>query len=180
MNNKTFIWGSVLFILATGAGCGLTRPLGQNPQGADLERLQSLPNYKNGHFQNQVARQPSPITRRRGPRWLFMIRSKPDNVKPSLKLPWVRIDLKKLPAAAPTVVWFGHSSVLIKTRQANILMDPIFSNHAGPVPGMVMAFKGSMNYSVKNLPPIDVVIISHDHYDHMDYRTLIKLKNITK
>lgn len=109
-----------------------------------------------------------------------MFRGKPDNVKPSLKLPWVRIDLKKLPAPAPTVVWFGHSSVLIKTGQANILMDPIFSNHAGPVPGMVMAFKGSMNYNVKNLPPIDVVIISHDHYDHMDYRTLIKLKNITK
>jgi L-ascorbate metabolism protein UlaG (beta-lactamase superfamily) len=70
--------------------------------------------------------------------------------------------------------------VLIKAGQANILIDPIFSNHAGPVPGMVKAFKGTMHYDVSDMPAIDIVMISHDHYDHMDYRTLMKLKNIAK
>jgi L-ascorbate metabolism protein UlaG (beta-lactamase superfamily) len=78
------------------------------------------------------------------------------------------------------VVWFGHSSLLIKAGQGNILIDPLFSNHAGPVPGVVTAFAGTMNYNVKDMPQIDVLIISHDHYDHLDYRTLKKLKDHIK
>lgn len=179
MKNRLIISASIV-ILALAAGCNLTRPLGQNPQGDDLARLQALPNYKNGKFQNEVARPPAPITRRRGPRWLFMFRSKRETVTPSYKMPWVKVNLKALPTPAPTVVWFGHSSALVKTVQANILIDPIFSNHAGPVPGMVKAFKGTMHYNVNDMPPIDVVIISHDHYDHMDYRTLVKLKDKAK
>lgn len=158
------------------AGCGLIRSVGRNPEGAALAGLDTLPNYKSGAFQNATEGLDSAVVHNK---WIFLHR-RPATKRPSGALPWVKTDLKKLTASAPTIVWFGHSSLLIKTLQGNILVDPIFSNHAGPVPGLVTAFKGTTNYRADDMPPIDVLIISHDHYDHLDFRTLKKLKNNVK
>ncbi len=57
-----------------------------------------------------------------------------------------------------------------------ILVDPVFSGNASPVPGTVKSFKGTDRYAVEDLPDIDYLFISHDHYDHVDYETLMKLK----
>lgn len=57
------------------------------------------------------------------------------------------------------------------------LVDPVFSGNASPVPGTVKAFTGSDIYSVDDLPPIDYLFISHDHYDHLDHETILKLKS---
>ncbi|GAB3934755.1 MBL fold metallo-hydrolase [Mucilaginibacter myungsuensis] len=149
--------------------------MGTNPEGAALSGWDSLSNYKEGAFQNLTAK----LDSIKHDRWLFLKR-RPESIRPSSALPWVKTDLKKLVAPAPTVVWFGHSSLLIKTGQGNILIDPVFSNHAGPVPGVMMAFKGTTHYDAEDMPEIDVLIISHDHYDHLDYRTLKKLKNKIK
>lgn len=165
------------FLLMALAGCGLVKSLGKDPEGEELARLDTLPNYKNGSFQNLTIRPDSTIKHNR---LLHMFNGHVGPVRPSSALPWVKTDLKTLAPTAPTIVWFGHSSLLIKTRQGNILIDPVFSNHAGPVPGMVKAFKGTKHYHAKDMPPIDVLIISHDHYDHLDYRTLKKLKDNIK
>jgi L-ascorbate metabolism protein UlaG (beta-lactamase superfamily) len=170
-----WLWITPL-LLMTIAGCGLIRQLGENPRGDELARLDTLPNYKNGSFENLAERADSAG---RHNRWLFLHR-RPKTVRPTSPLPWVKTDLKALTAPAPTIVWFGHSSLLIKTGQGNILIDPIFSNHAGPVPGLVTAFPGTKHYHASDMPQIDVLIISHDHYDHLDYRTLVKLKDKIK
>lgn len=174
---RTF-FKSILFILlfTVIAGCGPIRSVGRNPKGAALNGWDTLFNYKKGAFQNLTERLDSAVTYKR---WLFL-HKRPSTKRPSKPLPWVKTDLKALTPTAPTVVWFGHSSLLIKTGQGNILIDPIFSNHAGPVPGLVTAFKGTMNYNAEDMPPIDVLIISHDHYDHLDFRTLKKLKSRIK
>jgi L-ascorbate metabolism protein UlaG (beta-lactamase superfamily) len=164
-------------LLAVIAGCGVIKSLGKNPEGETLTRLDTLPNYKNGEFQNTVPRPDSTIKHNK---LLYAIRNHQGPIRPPRELPWVKTDLKTMPAAAPTIVWFGHSSLLIKTSQGNMLIDPVFSNHAGPIPGLVRAFKGTKHYHASDMPPIDVLIISHDHYDHLDYRTLQKLKNNIK
>jgi len=163
-------------VFTTVNACGPIRSVGRNPKGDALAGWDTLPNYKQGSFQNLGTRLDSAVQYKK---WLFL-RKRPSTIRPSKPLPWVKTDLKNLIAAAPIVVWFGHSSVLIKTGQGNILIDPIFSNHAGPVPGLVTAFKGTMNYNTDDMPPIDVLIISHDHYDHLDFRTLKKLKDRIK
>jgi L-ascorbate metabolism protein UlaG (beta-lactamase superfamily) len=178
MKNRHFRSAAFALLLSVVAGCGLIRSQGKNPEGEELTQLQKLPNYKNGRFQNLAAQPHRPGKRRN--RILFMFRSRRETIKPSYQLPWVKTDLKTMAVTKPTVVWFGHSSVLIKTGQGNVLIDPIFSNHAGPVPGMVMAFKGSTHYHANDMPPIDVLVISHDHYDHLDYRTLKKLYSRVK
>lgn len=161
--------------LAVVAGCGIVRSMGENPRGQELARLDTLPNYKNGSFENLAERADTTVKTK-----MLFLHKRPKTSRPSHELPWVKTDLKTLAAAAPTVVWFGHSSMLIKTTQGNILIDPVFSNHAGPVPGVMTAFKGTTHYMSKDMPTIDVLIISHDHYDHLDYRTMKALKDKIK
>lgn len=176
MKHKNLIGYFFILILAAVAGCSVVRSQGQNPLGDDLTRMEQLPNYKNGSFENLAQLADSTIKQK----FLFM-RGRRESVRPSYGLPWVRTDLKALSTNdAPAVVWFGHSSLLIKTAKSNILIDPVFSGYAGPVPGLLTAFQGTTHYEAKDMPPIDVLIISHDHYDHLDYRTLKKLKNNIK
>jgi L-ascorbate metabolism protein UlaG (beta-lactamase superfamily) len=157
-----------LFILTVATGCGMVKSLGRNPRGDALNRLQALPNADNGA--NKV----------KGGNAFKTFFNRPETVIPPKPVPWVKTNVKNLVAVKPTVVWFGHSSVLIKSQSGNVLIDPVFSNHAGPIPGMIKAFKGTMHYQAEDMPTIDVLLISHDHYDHLDYRTVTKLKNRIK
>lgn len=71
-------------------------------------------------------------------------------------------------------VWFGHSTVLMKTDSVTVLADPVFYN-ASPVPMTVKPFPMQTVHTIDDLPEIDVVIISHDHYDHLDYKAIQEL-----
>jgi len=68
-------------------------------------------------------------------------------------------------------VWFGHSTVLFKTDGLTVLTDPVFYN-ASPIPNTIKPFPTQFVNTIEHLPAIDVVIISHDHYDHLDYRAI--------
>lgn len=73
--------------------------------------------------------------------------------------------------------WFGHSSFLLQLGETSILADPVFSDRSSPV-----SFVGPKRFSelpvaAEELPEIDVLFISHDHYDHLDYRTIRALKD---
>lgn len=178
MKNRCLGVWIVGLLLTAVAGCGMVKSLGRDPEGEELSQLDTMPNYKNGSFHNLVQRPDSTIKHNR---LLLMFHDHLGPVRPASALPWVKTDLKALPVVtAPTIVWFGHSSLLIKTLQGNILIDPVFSDHAGPVPGLMDAFKGTTHYRAGDMPPIDILIISHDHYDHLDYRTMIKLKDHIK
>lgn len=70
------------------------------------------------------------------------------------------------------VTWFGHSSLLLQMHGMNILIDPIFSERSSPV-----SFAGNKRFShppvgIEDLPSVDLLILSHDHYDHMDYNVI--------
>ena len=92
-------------------------------------------------------------------------------------MPYMRADVEGLRAnrERPTVTWIGHSSFLVQLAGANILFDPQFSERASPV-----AFAGPkravpLPLALEELPPIDVVAISHNHYDHLDVETVRRL-----
>jgi len=98
-----------------------------------------------------------------------------DTAPPGL-LPSVKTDLNKLSSAKPVIVWFGHSSYLIRIENKNFLIDPVFSGNAAPLSFMVKAFPGSNIYKPEDMPAIDYLILTHDHYDHLDFKTVSKLK----
>ena len=75
-----------------------------------------------------------------------------------------------------TFTWFGHSSFLLQMGTSNIVVDPVFSSRSSPV-----SFAGPKRFSelplsAEELPEIDVLFLSHDHYDHLDYRTILAIK----
>lgn len=90
-----------------------------------------------------------------------------------LPLESVRSDVRSGTAAqALQVTWLGHSSVLIEIDGLRLLTDPVLSDRASPVP-----FAGPKRFTppaltVDQLPPIDAIILSHDHYDHLDRQTI--------
>lgn len=74
-----------------------------------------------------------------------------------------------------TVTWLGHATVLVKTDRFALLTDPHFSQRAFPVQWAGPERKVPPSATVASLPPIDVVVISHNHYDHLDKDTIVGL-----
>ena len=83
-----------------------------------------------------------------------------------------------VPRAAPdafTITWVGHTSFLIQLAGLNVLIDPIWSERASPVQFAGPRRWVSPGVDFDRLPPVDVVLISHDHYDHLDSTTVARL-----
>ena len=72
-------------------------------------------------------------------------------------------------------IWLGHSSSLLQIQGLNILIDPVFSKYASPIPFLGPKRFSKLPIEIENLPELDAVVISHDHYDHLDYHTIIKI-----
>jgi L-ascorbate metabolism protein UlaG (beta-lactamase superfamily) len=152
---------------------------GKNPSGDRQQRIEHSPHYTGGSFQNPV---PTEVTLKDASmlKMLKEYRNRPKDTVPPAPVPSVRTDLKALPSGAPVVVWFGHSSYLIKVKDFHILVDPVFSPNASPVSFFAKAFPGTEVYGVKDLPAIDMVLLTHDHYDHLDYKTIQQLGDKAK
>ncbi|WP_297496414.1 MBL fold metallo-hydrolase [Ferrovum sp.] len=82
----------------------------------------------------------------------------------------VPVNLQALahPGLAPQVTWIGHSTLLLQMDGLNILFDPIFSDYASPLPPLGPRRYQLPGISLVDLPHIDVVMVSHNHYDHLD------------
>lgn len=81
-----------------------------------------------------------------------------------------KTDLKSLPPDEDVVVWMGHSSFYMQLHGKKILIDPVAAEYASPVPFVDKAMEGSNVYSADDIPDdIDVMVLSHDHWDHLDY-----------
>jgi L-ascorbate metabolism protein UlaG (beta-lactamase superfamily) len=157
----------------------LIKSLGKNPSGKRLERIKQSPNYKNNAFQNlshtdQLSKDSSYS------RIMKDNFNKSINVEPKKVLPFVKTDLNTIHSEEPVIVWFGHSSYLLKINGKTILVDPVFSGNASPFSFMIKAFKGANEYSADDMPPIDLLLLTHDHYDHLDYKTLTLLRSKIK
>lgn len=173
----------MLFIFALAIGLLIIlyfqRPMfGKLPHGERLARIEKSSNYRNGQFKNinktqMLLRNPIKV----GINFLFRNES---NLKPSCKLPAIKVDLKKLDIKEDVLIWFGHSSYFIQINGIRILIDPLFSEVSSPVMFFPRAFAGSDIYKPKDMPEIDYLIITHDHWDHLDYRTVLELKSKTK
>jgi L-ascorbate metabolism protein UlaG (beta-lactamase superfamily) len=152
---------------------------GAKAAGKRLEKIQSSPNYKGGSFVNRTYT-PSLTEGYSMTKVMFdFFFRKGPRAKPKGLIPSVHTDLKNLPKG-DWLVWFGHSSYFFQTDGLKFLVDPVFSGNASPIPGSTKSFKGTDVYAVDDLPEIDFLFISHDHYDHLDYETVTKLKDKVK
>lgn len=153
---------------------------GKDPSGDRLERIKKSSHYKDGSFVN-THDTPMLSPDASYPKMMYnFFLGKPKNAEPDITIPSVQTNLKSLKEATPVIVWFGHSSYLIKINGKNFLMDPVLSGNASPVSFVGKSYPGADVYSTDDFPELDGVIISHDHYDHLDYKTIVKLKSKVK
>lgn len=82
---------------------------------------------------------------------------------------------QELDLTQPTALWINHSTFLIEVGGVRFLTDPIWSERCSPLPGVGPIRRHPPSYRLEELPPIHYVLISHDHYDHLDKPTVKKL-----
>ena len=171
---------SLIVVLAIVVGVYMQQAkFGAKPEGKRLEIMQASPNYKNGSFINRTYT-PSLTEGYSMSKVMFnFLFGKGKGTKPAGIIPSVDTDLKNLPDG-DWLVWFGHSSYFMQLDGIRVLVDPVFSGNASPIPGSTKAFRGANTYAAEDMPEVDYLFISHDHYDHLDYETMQKLRGKVK
>ncbi len=167
----------VLALLVISVYAFLHQPqFGKVSSGERLRRVQESPHYKNGQFHN-LSNTPA-LTE--GVSYYTVLKEfffrKSKKGKPPIKLPSKTIDLLMLDKNEDALVWFGHSSYFMQIDGKRFLVDPVLNGSASPVKFTTRSFKGSDVYTADAIPEIDYLFITHDHWDHLDYDTIIQLK----
>ncbi|MDF1563001.1 MAG: MBL fold metallo-hydrolase [Deltaproteobacteria bacterium] len=166
----------VAFAFAS-TGCGAA--FGARATGPRLARMEASPNFGEGTFLNVALSEPRPHQP-----WKALGRIFDDNLRsPAKPLPRARPSASELaapPASGLRVTWMGHSSVLLSLDGAQILFDPVWSERVSPV-----AWAGPKRFQappipLTDLPQLQAVVISHDHYDHLDQPTIEALQTRTE
>lgn len=176
---KLYIALAIVVILVIATIWILNLPVfGKHPTGKRLEKLQRLANYKNGQVENLS---PTPNLPEGVSYWNIISKMIEGNDKgaPNKAIPHLKSDFTK--SEELKITWFGHSSYLLQVDGINIMVDPVFSQRTSPFQWLgTKQFIGTDFITPEELPDLDVIIISHDHYDHLDYNTILKLKAKTK
>jgi len=169
----------IITIIAIVAYLVMAHPVfGRNPRGARLNRVMQSPYYKDGQFKNE---EPT-VMMTGGSMWASTInwvtgRKRSNRNVPKLgEVPVVKSDMKHLSLVDDQYVWFGHSSFLLVLYGKTILVDPVLRQFS-PIPSFGKPFHGTDIYHPEDMPEkIDYLLISHDHYDHLDYNTVKALR----
>ncbi len=150
------------------------KQFGKLPSGESRSRILKSPNFRDGAFQNLT---PTEMLLKGASYTKMMWDSfnKSPSVRPPKSLPAIKTDLNNLKGESPVIVWFGHSSYLIKSRGITILVDPVLQGNASPISFFGRPFGGTDIYALTDFPHINLVLLTHDHYDHLHYESIRQL-----
>ncbi|ACX88230.1 MBL fold metallo-hydrolase [Pectobacterium parmentieri] len=161
----------VLAVIAVAIYSWLKQPQYISPE---VKPQPENPLFRDGAFHNPIAR-PTRNQNRIALLYHFLF-GKDVGALPDIRLPSEKTDLHQLSKTENVIIWMGHSSYFIQLEGKTFLLDPVFSDNASPVPRTNIAFEGSNVYSPEDVPEIDYLLITHDHWDHLDYPTLNALR----
>lgn len=166
-----FITGVLIFV-------NTAPQFGKKPSGEDLIRISQSQNFKDNKFINLIPTSTGEILKAIG-EMPKMMRS--EGLVPNKDIEysdnWLTEDKND---SLAKITWFGHSTFLIEIDDKNILIDPMFGEVAAPISFGTKRFAMNKKFNLELFEKIDVVIISHDHYDHLDYPSILALKEKTK
>jgi L-ascorbate metabolism protein UlaG (beta-lactamase superfamily) len=153
------------------------RSLGKRAAGARLERILASPRWAGERFRNvhpilPGLRDPNVAMPKLSDFLCGGERRAPERPLPSIN----PLDTwRKPPNSGFRVTWLGHSTTLIEIEGLKILTDPVWGRRASPTRLAGPKRFQPVPVPLRRMPPIDLVIVSHDHYDHLDYPTIRKL-----
>ena len=180
---KRFVMIVLLVIVLIAAGVSefvsFAPQFGQKPAGADLERVQQSKHYGEGGFVNLIETNMD-IKLSKMPGMMLAFLSPPKGKNPNKPLPtdWDEGNESRIDSLS-YITWFGHSAVMLEIDGKTILIDPMLGAASAPVSFMTQRFVYEEPINFEELAHIDAIIISHDHYDHLDYESILKLKDKT-
>jgi L-ascorbate metabolism protein UlaG (beta-lactamase superfamily) len=153
-----------------GAGWQVPTAIGARPAGARLARMRQSPNYRDGAFQNTV---PASVAAP-SPGVLRAMASGQSTRRPRQPVPLVgATDLTRQDGLR--LSWLGHATVLVEVATTRFLFDPVWSDRVSPSALVGPKRLHPMPWQLADLPDVDAVVISHDHYDHLDMMTIRRL-----
>ncbi len=163
--------------VATVAGCA---SFGAAPAGPRLQRMEATGRYTEGHFHNEESTTPKSLPGEKS--WTSTI---DDSLfgNGELRVPTCALplhpdpsaQLRTPPASGLRITWLGHSTTLVEIDGRTVLTDPMWSERASPFTSVGPRRFHPPPLPLEALPTIDAVVISHDHYDHLDMRTVQRL-----
>lgn len=162
------------FIVINGAAFGAV------PKGKRLDRIRQSKFYRNKQFQN-ISHTPSIAEgyKMTAVTYDFLLGKKHPLLKPLKEIRSMHTNLKNLDKNMDVFVWLGHSSYYIQTDGVSFLIDPVLSLYGSPFKYFNKAFKGSDIFKPEDIPDLDYLVITHDHFDHLDYPTVKSIKDRT-
>ena len=172
---KTLVLAAIM--LAAAIAAYLQHPLfGQLPRPEQEAQWANSPHFANGIFVNQIDTPMSTTDQSELTMWMETLSGPDGQPRPPHALPAIKTDLKALDIQQDLVIWLGHSSFYAQLGGLRILVDPVFSTNAAPLPLVNTAFEGTSLYTADDMPMIDLLLITHDHYDHLDYPSMQALR----
>jgi len=149
---------------------------------ADIKRYEESGHYEKGKFQNLIST-PQDMSFGNMVSVLKDFIVGVPNRRPDFDLPLEKVDSLNLEEKKKIdrLIWFGHSAFLLQIDGKNILLDPMLSETPAPHPLVgTKRFRSELPIEIQKLPKIDAIVISHDHYDHLDYESIKILKEKTE
>jgi len=181
---KFFLFGSIVFLSAVFVGLYLflrSPVFGARLSNEQLAQLAKSPqfNITTNEFEN---RRPELFEQMRESSSMIDMLSewfrRPSDTRPPGLMPEVKPNLDVFPSkdSDVQVIWLGHSTFLLSVSGKIILIDPVFSKSVAPVSFVARRFQAPP-ISLSELPPVDIVLLSHDHYDHLDMPSIRHFEN---
>lgn len=171
----------MLLLVAATLFMNLSPQFGGSPSDEQRQQYAQSKNYKDGIFINAI-----PTTRDIGfvntVRVLYgFLFKKKTGLEPETSLPMEKVDslnIIRKPVELKRLTWFGHSACLLEMEGKRIFFDPMLGPSPSPLPTLgPKRYSNALPIAIEKLPHIDAVVLSHDHYDHLDYESIIKLKD---
>ncbi len=149
------------------AGRAVPDAMGSRDLGSRAPRLQASPEWSNGTFHNQHESAPAELELRTLPGTLRELMTDRESRRPARDVPLSSHPVA--PASTGThLTWCGHSSAVVQLDGTVILLDPVWSDRCSPSQQVGPRRLHPVPFALSDLPPVDAVVISHDHYDHLD------------
>ena len=144
-------------------------------------RYEKSENWKNGKFRNlESTEMDMPLSKIPGVIYKQLTK---EGMKPEASLPILPFNKTEFlaPSDQAKFIWYGHSVVLMRMNEQTILIDPMLGPNTTPIaPIASKRFSENSLSIIDQFPEIDLILITHDHYDHLDYDSIQKLKHKTK
>lgn len=165
----------ILIIFAAVTGGYALREIGKSPSAEELKAFEKLPYFKDGKFHGPEEMRLYPDKVRNGPAGFFRMLTQ-SRFAPQKPLPQINLTQNSFADILEdfSLYWLGHSGVIMELSGKRIIFDPVLGN-AAPIPFAVPRYNPApINYD--NFPNIDYVIITHNHYDHLERKSIQALK----